>query len=116
KETVTLRNMKISSNERPLEINLHIKWIHKPEPLCGKLMIIFSDVSRSDNQKLTEQKVKSTGNSIREADLEEELQHSRDEMQHILEQIQSSQEELKSANEELQSTNEELQSTNEELT
>ena len=54
--------------------------------------------------------------SIRQSELEKELQHTREEMQSTLEEMQTSQEELKSSNEELQSTNEELQSTNEELT
>ena len=53
---------------------------------------------------------------MRESELENELQHTREEMQNILEEMQTSEEELKSTNEELQSTNEELQSTNEELT
>ena len=61
-------------------------------------------------------KGKKSVNSIRQTELEEELQHTRQEVQNTIEEMQTSQEELKSTNEELQSANEELQSTNEELT
>jgi two-component system CheB/CheR fusion protein len=51
----------------------------------------------------------------RVAELEQELQETRESHQSIVEELESSNEELKSTNEELQSSNEELQSTNEEL-
>jgi len=49
------------------------------------------------------------------AQLEEELQHTRQDLQRSIDELQSSNEELASANEEVQSVNEELQSSNEEL-
>jgi two-component system CheB/CheR fusion protein len=49
------------------------------------------------------------------AQLEEELQHTRQDLQHSIDELQSTNEELASANEEVQSVNEELQSSNEEL-
>jgi len=80
------------------------------------VMIIFTDVPEITDLKLPSKKGKKTLHSIRQSELEKELQHSREEMQNALEEMQTTQEELKSTNEELQSTNEELQSTNEELT
>ncbi|MEM9160279.1 MAG: chemotaxis protein CheB, partial [Verrucomicrobiota bacterium] len=53
--------------------------------------------------------------STRIAELELELQASRENMQAAIEQAQMSNEELQAANEELLASNEELQSTNEEL-
>lgn len=115
KEAVALHNVKTGTNGGTITLNVNIHWIHKPEPLYGKLMIIFTDVPKTADTKPAKKKVGDTSASTREAELEEELQHTREEMQNITEEMQTSQEELKSANEELQSTNEELQSTNEEL-
>jgi len=116
KETVVLHQVKIGTNGGTISLNVTIQWINKPNPLYGKLMIIFTDVPEPADTKPAENKGKNSVSSIREAELEKELQHTREEMQNIMEEMQTSQEELKSTNEELQSTNEELQSTNEELT
>jgi two-component system, chemotaxis family, CheB/CheR fusion protein len=116
KEAAVLTRVKIGTNGGSLIINVNIQWIHKPEPLYGKLMIIFTDVLSANDIRPSEREKSNVLPSLREAELEEELQHSREEMQNILEEMQTSQEELKTTNEELQSTNEELQSANEELT
>lgn len=115
-ETVVLHNVKIGTNGDAIRLNVNIQWIKKPEPLSGKLIVIFTDVPSTTKTKPIEKKGNKEATSAREAELEQELQHTREEMQNILEEMQTSQEELKSTNEELQSTNEELQSTNEELT
>ena len=116
KESVVLRNIKVGTNGGTQILNVTIQWIDKPEALGGMVMIIFMDVPEITDLKLPSKKGKKTLHSIRQSELEKELQHSRDEMQNALEEMQTTQEELKSTNEELQSTNEELQSTNEELT
>jgi two-component system CheB/CheR fusion protein len=115
KEAVILHHVKTGTNEDSLTLNVTIHWIHKPEPLYGKLMIIFSEIPKTVEPNSPKKKGKTSPTNNREAELEEELQHSREQMQNIMEEMQTSQEELKSTNEELQSTNEELQSTNEEL-
>jgi len=79
-------------------------------------MIIFIDVPEIHESEPGIKKGRKTIARIRQSEMENELQHTREELQSILEEMQTSQEELKSTNEELQSTNEELQSTNEELT
>jgi len=116
KETLVLKNIKVGTNGGTQLLNVTIQWLDKPEPLKGMVMIIFSDLPAvvSHNQIAT--KLDKSQISIRQSELEKELQDSRLEMQNTLEEMQTSQEELKSTNEELQSTNEELQSTNEELT
>lgn len=115
KETVILHNLKVGTNGSTQSLNINIQWIEKPEPLSGMVMIIFIDLPKTDNRiiaKSGEQHFQ----SIKQSELEEELQRTREEMQNALEEMQTTQEEQKSTNEELQSTNEELQSTNEELT
>jgi len=114
KELVTLHNIKIGTNGGTQYINVTLQWIDKPEALNGMVMIIFQDVPKTLVTEI--QSGKKQVNSIKQLELEKELQHAREQMQNTLEEMQTSQEELKSTNEELQSTNEELQSTNEELT
>jgi two-component system, chemotaxis family, CheB/CheR fusion protein len=116
KEAVVLRNIKVGTNGNTQTLNVNIQWIDKPDPLNGTVMIIFAEVHETAEINVTAKKGKKTLASIKQLELEKELQHSREEMQNTLEEMQTSQEELKSTNEELQSTNEELQSTNEELT
>jgi len=116
KETVTLHNIRVGSNDSSLTVNVKIQWIEKPEALRNMVMIIFTDVPTIHEAKKRIKKGTIVIDSVRHTKLEEELQHTREEMQSTLEEMQTSQEELKSTNEELQSTNEELQSTNEELT
>jgi len=116
KETVTLHNIKVGSNDSSLTVNVKIQWIGNPEALKNMLMIIFSDVPTISSAKKGIRKGKLTIDTAKQSKLEEELLHTREEMQSTLEEMNTSQEELKSTNEELQSTNEELQSTNEELT
>jgi len=116
KEAVVLNNIRVGTNGDSLTINVNIQWIDKPEALSGTVLIIFTDVPEIETARLQTGKGKKLLSSIRQSELEKELQHTREEMQSTLEEMQTSQEELKSSNEELQSTNEELQSTNEELT
>lgn len=116
KESVILHHVKIGSNGSTITLNVTIQWVNKPSALLGKVLIVFTDVAPIPEDKGHSKKGKQALASVREKELEEELQHSREEVQNIMEEMQTSQEELKSTNEELQSTNEELQSTNEELT
>ncbi|MDZ7742867.1 MAG: chemotaxis protein CheB [Bacteroidota bacterium] len=116
KEAVVLNHVKMGTNGGSLTLNVNILWIDKPEPLAGKVLIIFTDAPKTTAIEIKGKTGNKNKTSVRETELEEELQHAREEVQNIAEEMQTSQEELKSANEELQSTNEELQSANEELT
>jgi len=115
KEPVVLRNIKVGTNGSAHTLNVSIQWIHKPEPLKGKVMVIFKDVQDIADTKLEARKEKKSLDNSRQIELEKELKYAREKIEDTLEAMQSSQEELKFTNEELQSTNEELQSTNEEL-
>lgn len=116
KEAVILHNIKVGTNGSTLTLQVNIHWIDKPGPLYGAVLIVFNEVAAIAKSVMPAKRGRKTPVSIRESELENDLQHTREEMQNILEEMQTSQEELKSTNEELQSTNEELQSTNEELT
>ena len=116
KGVVVLSHIKVGTNGGSQTLNVSIQWIDKPEPLNGMVMIIFTEVPEMIDINSKGKKGAKTLKSIRQSELEKELQDTREEMQNTLEEMQTSQEELKSTNEELQSTNEELQSTNEELT
>lgn len=109
-----LHHLKVGTNGSSQMLDVIIQWIDKPETLKGTIMVVFSDIYEVYNDK--PEACRKTINSIKQSELEKELEHVRETMQSTLEEMQTSQEELKSANEELQSTNEELQSTNEELT
>ena len=116
KEAVELHNIKIGTNGITHVVNVKIQWIEKPASMRGTVMIIFTDVSEIPEVKSRLKKGGKPLITLRETELEEEVQRLRDEIQNTVEEMQTSQEELKSTNEELQSANEELQSTNEELT
>jgi two-component system, chemotaxis family, CheB/CheR fusion protein len=116
KGLVVLHNLTVGTNGSTQNLDISIQYITKPGPLNGNVMVIFSDVPNTINSVSKSQSKRKPPNSIRESELEEEVQELREELQSTIEEIQTSQEELKSTNEELQSANEELQSANEELT
>jgi two-component system CheB/CheR fusion protein len=112
KETVTLKNMVVSTESNQQVVDVIIQPLSEPGALSGTAMIVFRDVAASPQTKKTG---RPRGDPEQLTELEQELEHARQEVQSMREEMQSSQEELKSANEELQSANEELQSTNQEL-
>jgi two-component system CheB/CheR fusion protein len=114
KSREVLHHIKVGSNGSSQTLDVTIQWIEKPESLRGMVMVVFTDVHEIYSSKPGIGR--NAMASIKQSELEKELQHTREAMQSTLEEMQTSQEELKSTNEELQSTNEELQSTNEELT
>ncbi len=44
KQSVILRNIKVGTNGSAHTLNISIQWIEKPEPLNGKLLVIFKDL------------------------------------------------------------------------
>ncbi len=116
KGSIVLHNVKVGTNGNRQNVDVKIKWIDKPEPIKGMLLIIFNDLPETSGSRQITGTIKESSGGSRESKLEKELKHIREQMQSTLEEMQTSQEEQKSTNEELQSANEELQSTNEELT
>ncbi len=114
---VKVREVPVKSNGDRLKVNLTVKPLLIPEAPPGLLLILFEEVPVEAPAKRS--KTRPGGDRVKEqrlAELEKDLQYTKENLQTTIEEMETSQEELKSTNEELQSTNEELQSTNEELT
>jgi two-component system, chemotaxis family, CheB/CheR fusion protein len=116
-ETINLKNVKVGNIQSKQFVDITILPVKTPEAFKETIMVVFSDVVSSNPViKKTASKRDKRNESLKEKELESELQKALEELQSNHEEMQTSQEELKSINEELQSANEELQSTNEELT
>jgi len=113
---VTLRGLKIDTNNGHQHADLIVERLEDSEPLARLVIIVFCDISPPLDVKSAEKKSKNSTKQPRLAELELELRQNREELRNTREQMQITQEELRSSNEEMQSTNEEMQSTNEELT
>ncbi|MFZ4572506.1 MAG: chemotaxis protein CheB, partial [Bacteroidales bacterium] len=113
---VIIRNVKIGANGGTIFVDVTVQRIENPDVLKGMIMLVFTDVPAMVEQSRLNPKTGKHVSSMKQKELEIELQRNYEELQSAREEMQTSQEELKSTNEELQSTNEELQSTNEELT
>ncbi len=114
-EPVKLHNIKIGTNGGTQIVDVTLQLIEKPELIKGTIMVVFTDIADIPRTARRKPKTGNLKSTIREQELEKELQHANQELQNTREEMQAMQEELKSTNEEMQSTNEELQSTNEEL-
>jgi chemotaxis methyl-accepting protein methylase len=108
---IRLNALRVGTNGGTQLVDVVIQGLSHPEPLRGRVLIIFHDVPPPPPAAKGRKKVSSVT-----AALDVELQQTREALRVAHEEMQTSIEEYKSANEELQSTNEELQSTNEELT
>ncbi len=116
KPAVTRRNVKVETDGEVRAVDIVVQAVEEPEALKGMVMIVFSDVETSpETRKVPGRSRSDTARGARVAELERELQQTREELLVARQEMQTSREELKSINEELQSANEELQSTNEEL-
>jgi two-component system CheB/CheR fusion protein len=115
-EPVKLHSLKVGTNGGTQVVDLTLQLIEKPEVIKGSIMLVFADVPDTERPVKRKSKTGTQNSTIREQQLETELQRTNEELQSTREEMQTTQEELKSTNEEMQSTNEELQSTNEELT
>jgi two-component system CheB/CheR fusion protein len=113
-DPIIIRNNKIGTNGGTQIVDLTVQRIESDNSLKGMILVVFTDVIL-ETKPIDPAKGKRRS-SLKQKELENDLQHSFEDLQSLREEMQTSQEELKSTNEELQSTNEELQSTNEELT
>jgi two-component system CheB/CheR fusion protein len=115
-DAVIVRNIKVGTNGGTQFVDITVQRIEYPDSIRGMVMVVFTDVTAVVEHVIENPKTGKRSSTVRQKELEFELQQSYEELQSIREEMQTSQEELKSTNEELQSTNEELQSANEELT
>jgi two-component system CheB/CheR fusion protein len=115
-DPLKLHKLKVGTNGGTQIVDVTLQLIEEPEAIKGTIMIVFADVADTSLPSKSKLKGINQKASIREQELENELQQANEELKSTREDMQTTQEELKSTNEEMQSTNEELQSTNEELT
>ena len=116
-EKVSRKRLSVKTNGDIQMVDLHVCPLKTPIELAGRFLVVFEEIDSEPegNGSDTQEPNNSRMDPSRIADLERELQITRESHQITIEELESSNEELKSANEEMQSTNEELQSTNEEL-
>lgn len=80
-----------------------------------QFLVIFESFNVDQSLLAAEQQSNQDFESIRIAELQQELDSTREHLQSYIEELETANEEMQALNEELQSTNEELQSVNEEL-
>nr|WP_277620031.1 CheR family methyltransferase [Rufibacter ruber] len=116
REVVMVENVQVRNEVGTQHIKLTVKPLMEPEIVKNFLMVVFEELPAA-KKKPRRSKVTGETNTQKDdiiAQLEMELQFTKQRLQTTVEEMHSSLEELKSTNEELQSANEELQSTNEE--
>jgi two-component system CheB/CheR fusion protein len=110
--SVEARRVKWMHDGQVSSINMTVRPFHDAVANAEFLLIVFDEVA---GHLADEEQAEPTGQDPVLAQLEQELQHSREQLATIIEQYETSVEELKASNEELQAINEELRSTSEEL-
>ncbi len=111
-QPVLLNGLRVEINGGTQVVDLVVQALDEPEPLKGRIIIVFKDVATLPRRRRSP---KGAAFEVHSA-LLLELEQAREALHATHTRMQTTVEELKSSNEELQSTNEELQSTNEELT
>lgn len=105
------------------ELTQRVMITVQPMPRLGEeealYMVVFQDVGKPFHREEVETSNAVLSNRVDDeavvAQLERELETTRDDLERTLQEMEATNEELKSSNEELLSMNEELQSANEEL-
>ncbi|KWA45527.1 chemotaxis protein [Burkholderia multivorans] len=110
--SVEARRVKWTHDTQVSWINMTVRPFHDKVANADFLLVVFDEVA---GRMTDEDQAEATGQDPVLAQLEHELQHSREQLATIIEQYETSVEELKASNEELQAINEELRSTSEEL-
>jgi two-component system, chemotaxis family, CheB/CheR fusion protein len=115
KKPVAYANIKMLLGERPISVNLVVKPFITQK--SGTLFLVVFEANKHDlNQTYCVEDFNTENELIeRIADLEQELQYTKENLQTSIEEVETASEELQSSNEELLVSNEELHSTNEEL-
>ncbi|MCA3194548.1 MULTISPECIES: CheR family methyltransferase [unclassified Cupriavidus] len=110
--SVEARKVKWDHDPNVSWISMTVRPFHDKVANADFLLVVFDEVA---GHMTEEELAAASGQDPVLAQLELELQHSREQLATIIEQYETSVEELKASNEELQAINEELRSTSEEL-
>ncbi len=123
RQFIVTRNVRIRRGETEFLIDLNVSPLPDEKSHTTHYHVYFERVRATEHPLPTEMHEESDSISFdveshfrqHVADLEMELQSTRENLQTTVEELQTSNEELQATNEELLASNEELQSTNEEL-
>ncbi len=112
---VTMDEVAVKYNGGALTISVTARPLAGPGLASGMLMVSFEERESGEARQAKGGKGKRPRKGTRAAQLEQELQRTREDLRTLVEELETSNEQLKAAVEEHQSVNEELQSANEEL-
>ncbi len=117
-QDISFSNIRVRSNGLNCSVTMRLRRIPQrkgQDPLIA--VIIIPTVQESSLATAEEHPTYDLSKEAEQhiADLEQELQFTRENLQATIEELETSNEELQATNEELLASNEELQSTNEEL-
>lgn len=111
--SVESRRVRLMRDGRPYYVKMTARPVHDPDASEDFVLVLFDEVEDTMDAE-TSAKRASNKDPVA-AQLERELQRTRDQLQATIEQSETSTEELTASNEELQAINEELRSATEEL-
>ncbi|MBI1205811.1 MAG: PAS domain-containing protein [Azospirillum sp.] len=113
---VVYGGVRARAGNEEFRVNLTVETL--PEtPAGARFFLVCIEEAREREPAITETEAfdASQASTNRIANLERELQYTKESLQSTVEELETSNEELQATNEELMAANEELQSTNEEL-
>jgi two-component system CheB/CheR fusion protein len=105
------RGARIERDGRTCFVNMTARPFRDPDGGAEVVLVLFDEVE----ERVGAEARSEAGDNTLQAQLEEELQRTKDQLQATIEHAESSTEELKASNEELQAINEELRSATDEL-
>ena len=107
----------VRTNGETQPIRLTVQPVTEPASVQGLILVLIESlpIIENDSEQTSPSIEEQLPETQRIAELEQDLNSTRQYLQTMIEELETSNEELKATNEELQSSNEELQSTNEEL-
>ncbi len=114
-ELVTFEGVKIDKGDATIKVNIEGRFLS--EENGSSLVLISFEEPQKLTKKATTKDIVNVETQFKDqvADLQYELQYTKESLQATVEELETSNEELQASNEELIASNEELQSTNEEL-
>ena len=109
-------SLRVKSDGGVQLINISVSPVAGPEEEQGRLVVVFQDARHpAEHGPVKPEPVHTNVAEVRVAELERELEETRESLHSRIEELETGVEVLRSTDEEFQSANEELQSTNEEL-
>lgn len=111
--SVESRRVRLTRDGRPYYVKMTARPVHDPDAKEDFVLVLFDEVEDTMDAEGSTKRAGSKDPVA--AQLERELQRTRDQLQATIEQSETSTEELTASNEELQAINEELRSATEEL-